>query len=192
MVRWTVDTEFDWGGRTQSTLGLKYGIPIILELFKKYKVKGLFFISTELLRDHRNVIQSIKDEGHELGSHGHFHVVYKDRFRAHQDMEISKALITGMTGNQYPRYRAPKFSFDNGDEYANPRNHTSLLKYTWGLQILPENGIFYMHPFDIIDAHQDAPNLFCKLWYSRPKDARNNLENLLSQETGIQDYTDYI
>jgi len=179
MVRWTVDVEKDWGGRTQGTLGLKYGLPKILSLFNDFGVKGLFFVSTELLRDHRKDIEAIKKEGHEIGSHGHFHVVYGQPTRAQQDYEISKAMIESLTGNKYPRFRAPKFSFDNGDVYANRKNHTGLLRYMWGLDKLRE--IIYLHPFDIVDAHQDAPNLFCRAWYSRPRMAYKTLCDLLSK-----------
>ena len=175
----TVDVESDWGGRSESTLGLKYGVPKLLDLFDSYGVRALFFISTELLKDYRKEIKAIKDRGHELGSHGHFHVVYNSVSRAKQDMEISKVMIESLTGMKYPHYRAPKFSFDNGDVYANRNNHTGLLRYVWGLDRLKD--ILYLHPFDIIDAHQDAPNLFCRAWYSRPRLACKTLCRLLAK-----------
>ena len=178
---WTVDVERDWGGRSPNTLGLKYGIPAILQIFKDFNIKGLFFISTELLRDNKNDIKGILDMGHELGSHGHFHIDYKNTSRAIEDYEISKAILMTITNKEYPHYRAPHFSFDNGDLYANPVNHVSLLKFTWGLQNIPKDPIFYIHPFDIIDIHQDAPNLFCRILYSRPKAVYKNFIKLLER-----------
>lgn len=180
--RFTVDVDGgDWGGRSPNTLGLKYGLPAILKLLKLHDIKGLFFVSTELLRQHKDEIRNILKEGHELGSHGHFHVVYNNETRAKEDYEISKSLLMTITGKEYPHYRAPHFSFDNGDVYSNPKNHVSLLKYTWGLQSIPKEPIFYMHPFDIVDDHQDAPNLFCKILYSRPKAVYRNFVKFLER-----------
>mgnify|MGYP001600512765 CR=1 FL=1 len=177
---WTVDVDGgDFGGRTNGTLGIRYGIPKILEVFKQHKIKGLFFISTELLREHRTIIKSIKEAGHELGSHGHFHVVWKDKWRAEEDRVISNTLLSAITGTTDNYYRAPKFSYLCNDTYSDSKNHLSLLKHMWFNQKIPKEPIFYLHPFDIIK-DKFPPNLFCELWYSRPAGALQTLKLLLS------------
>lgn len=181
MVRYTVDVETDWGGRSASTLGIKYGIPKLLELFRTYKVKGLFFISTELLSSYKEDIKKIIQEGHEIGSHGHFHIVWKDQWRAWEDRRLSNILLTALTGKERFEYRAPKFSWENESVYSRRANHVGLLKSLWFGDEVREDSIFYLHPFDIIDEPSDAPNLFCRAWYSRPRDAYKRLVHILSQ-----------
>lgn len=179
MYRWTVDVDGgDWGGRTQDQLGIKYGLPKILELFRRHKVKGLFFISTEALVDYRDSIWEIKNQGHAIGSHGHFHIKWKDAWRAREDKRISKLLLTTLNKNEDSPYRAPKFCFDDGNIYANPKNHVGLLKHMWFGSKITKETIFYLHPFDIVKG-DNPPNLFCRIWYSNPKRALETLENLL-------------
>lgn len=175
----TVDVETDFGGRTQGDLGIKFGIPKILQLLKRYHIKGLFFISTELLSSYKSDIKKILDEGHDLGSHGHFHVVWKDKWRAEEDKRISKTLLTALTGKDRLYYRAPKFSYDDSSIYANDKESTGLLKHMWFGEKVKD--ILYLHPFDIVKDNHEAPNTFCRIWYSRPVDALNTLEDILSK-----------
>lgn len=178
--RWTCDCEMDFGGRVQNILGMKHGLPIILDLFKANEIKALFFISTEILRYCREEIVSIIEAGHELGSHGHFHTLVKS-WRSIEDRILSEELLFSLTG-KYPRFfRAPKFSsFRDSYVYANPRNHVGLLKQLWFRMPIPSDPIFYLHPFDIVGG-SNAPNLFCKVWYSRPKEALELFEKLVSK-----------
>ena len=162
-----MDCELDWGGRTKGNLGIRYGLPLILDEFNKNNIKALFFISTELLNDYKKDIKRIQDYGHTLGSHGHFHIVYKDKWRAHADMQISKLLLSGITGKPDCYYRAPKFNYQLDNEPYSRRDGMSLLKMMWTGQ-RSEN--IYLHPFDLVTA-KNPPNTFCRLWYSRPKKA---------------------
>src|SRR3990167_1565545 len=50
---WTVDVESDWGGRTSGALGIKEGLPAILEIFRAYNIKALFFVSSESALDNQ-------------------------------------------------------------------------------------------------------------------------------------------
>lgn len=181
MAKWTVDVELDFGGRTQGSLGIKYGIPYILKAFKEHHIKGLFFISTELLHDFKSDIKQILEAGHEIGSHGHFHVVYKEPWRQHMDMEISKTLLLGLTGRNHFEYRAPKFCYSlPGNIYSKRSGHIGLLKHMWFGHDIPDNPIFYLHPFDIVDS-DNPPNLFCRMWYGHPRRARETFVNLLKR-----------
>lgn len=175
---WTVDVDGgDFGGRTNSSLGIRYGLPKILEIFRDRGIKALFFISTELLKFHQSDLEQIVREGHEIGSHGHFHIDYKNDRRAKDDMEISRLLIQKLSGKEYPHYRSPHFSYQTEDIYSDPFNHVSLLKYTWFNQSIPKSPIFYIHPFDIVYA-DNAPNLYCQILYSRPKEVLKNFRKL--------------
>lgn len=163
---WTVDTETDWGGRTSGIQGLTDGLPRILETFRAFKVKALFFVSSELALENRGAITRIIEHGHEIGSHGHFHIRYKDKWRSKQDKDISERLLS-IFNQKKMEYRAPWFNYETDSLYSKRPHHVSILKQTWFGGRLPENPIFYIHPFDIVKG-VNPPNLFTRLLYGKP------------------------
>lgn len=173
----TFDIESDWGGRTNGTLGIRYGLPKILEVMRAYRKKGLFFVSTELLTSQKEAIKNIFREGHQIGSHGHFHVVWNNPWRAEEDRRISNILLTALTGHSHFEYRAPKFSHQTSSVYSKPYGHFGLLKNIWfgGKR----DGIFYMHPFDIVDCQDDAPNPLSRIWYSHSRNAYKAMVDII-------------
>jgi Polysaccharide deacetylase len=171
---WTVDVEYDWGGRTNGTQGIDQGLTGITEAFKDYSVKGIFFISGELSTSYPELAKKLRLLGHKVGSHGYFHTKFKEGFRRQEDKNLSQVLFKTRL------YRAPKFYWDREDSiYSSPRNHTGLLKRMWLSEPIRE--IIYLHPFDIVETKESAPNLFCKLWYSQPKRAYKTFLNLLER-----------
>ena len=181
MIRCTTDLEFDWGGRTNGTDGLDKGMPLIYKALKEHDIKGLFFINTEVLEERPGIVQDILNEGHEIGCHGHFHVCFKEPWRQHQNMLICKSILENYSTQTHWHYRAPKFSYIfPGQPYSDPNNHVGLLKHMWFKQKVTKDSILYLHPFDLVEA-KHAPNLFCKLWYSKPKRAYETFRRLLSQ-----------
>ena len=181
---WTIDTEFDWGGRTHHTDGITVGLVRIRHLFRAHNIKALFFVSAELIRDHKWAIQDIVDDGHEIGSHGFFHDYYSARFRYELDKEISMELLSGI----YPDirfYRAPKFRYSTAsDPYSTQHNTVGLLKHMWLKQRIPANPTFYLHPFDITRPNSRPPNLFCRFWYSKPDKAWDKLTKMVELYPG--------
>lgn len=178
MVKWTVDVEYDWGGRTNGTIGITEGLPKIISAFKDKGVTGIFFISTELISQFPRLPFYLREVGHEVGSHGHFHTVYKEKFRQEKDRRLSMKYFQSGA-----HYRAPKFSYENDDIYSKKEGHTGLLKHMWLKE--PMRKIFYLHPFDIVETKEKAPNLFCKLWYSQPKRAYETFINLLDNYSSL-------
>lgn len=189
--RWTVDVEFDWGGRRGDYSALIEGLPTILSEFKKRSIKAIFFISIELLEKDPyysalddSDIRNILNQGHEIGSHGYHHKKMNS-----YDREVDMAVSLSYLYDHYnikPKechYRGPKFSGPQGSVYANPKNHVSLLKHMWLRQKIKTNTIIYLHPFDVYKWNEldRPPNLFCKLWYSRPKRAYDTFINLLNR-----------
>jgi len=166
--RHTVDVEYDWGGRTSGTQGITEGLPIILEVFRANKIKALFFISSELAMTNRGSINRIVEHGHEIGSHGHFHIKYADKWRADQDKEISERLLSIFTDKKM-EYRAPWFSNKSESVYSDRKNHVSILKKVWFNQRIPDDPIFYIHPFDIVH-WKKAPHPALAMLYGRPDD----------------------
>jgi len=177
--KWTVEVEYDFGGRSNGTLGIERGVPLIVREFEKRHIKAIFFVSTELLREFRRTVREIKDRGHTIGSHGHFHTIWKDKWRAEEDRLIAQTLLIPYVGD-ICHYRAPKFSYRTTDRYSQHEGHVGLLKTMWGLETPIIESIIYLHPFDIVE-HGKSPNLFCKLWYSRPDSALRMFKRLCLQ-----------
>lgn len=183
MYRWTVDVEYDWGGRTNGIQGIERGLPKIVEAFREYSIHGLFFISTEIAETDFGFIKNLRNLGHEIGSHGHVHTKFKEEFRrqADKDLSISLLALHQSVPKDSIRYRAPKFNYEvSGERYSYRKSHVSLLKNMWFKEKIKEETIIYLHPFDIVETQEAAPSLFCKLWYSRPKKAYDTFINLLN------------
>lgn len=175
-----MDVESDWGGRTSTIHGITEGIPKILNLFNRYNIKAIFFVSTEILYEAIEELEWIKGAGHEIASHGHFHVQYHNKNQMEQDLKISQIGIEDALGVISKHYRAPKFTWTTDDIYSDPTNHIGLLKQMWFPRPIHPNSIFYLHPFDIVGG-TIPPNLFCHFWYSRPKAAWKTLQSLVSR-----------
>lgn len=182
MAQWTVDVENDWGGRTQGTKGIDDGLPRILETFDRFGIQGIFFISTELLELYPSLPAYLRLLRHTVGSHGHFHVRYKERWRAEEDKELSLNLLNAT------EYRAPWFNYETDSVYSRRENHVSILKKSWFGDRINDNSIFYIHPFDIVGGDR-APSLFTRILYSRPNhvwDTFNMLCRLYPGKTAEQ------
>lgn len=184
--QYTVDCEHDFGGRTDGVEGLDRGIPLILKLFREHDIKGLFFVSTEVLEKRRSLVCDIVKEGHEIGNHGYFHTCFKEPWRQHLNMRLSKVLLQMNCDQDYFHVRAPKFStVFEGHVYSDPRGHVGLLKHMWFGGDIKGDEIFYLHPFDIVGGNH-APNLFSAIWYSNPKRAYETLIRLVTNYPGRQ------
>ena len=178
----TIDVENDFGGRVQKTDGLDKGLPLIYKALKQKKVRALFFISTEIMETRYAVVQDILNEGHAIGAHGHFHHCFKEPWRQMQNMKLGESLLSEF--QEHPHYRWPKFSYSHpGHLYSYPENHVSLLKYTWFGAKISKEPIFYLHPFDVVES-PNAPNLFCKILYSKPRAVYENFIDLLGRYPG--------
>lgn len=177
----TVDFEADWGGRRQTYQGIEEGIPFILACLAEAQAKAIFFISTSCLDACLPLAQRVKEEGHTIGSHGHKHKRFKNWKEWRLDYLQSMQLLEKNLGIKRPLlYRAPKFNYIHPEHrYSDPKGHTSLLKHIWTRQPLRE--ILYLHPFDLVKPVSKAPDLFCKVWYSRPTEARERFRKIVRE-----------
>ena len=190
--KWTIDIETDWGGRTDGIEGIIKSVPVLINLFKSMGIKPILFISTELLEDfgvnehtlNKYMKRILRDSV--VSSHGHFHIHYKSSTRLMEDKRLSESILGGW-GVKDPYYRPPRFNPLGQNlclPYSNPKNHLSLLKILWFGMKPNKDTIFYLHPFDITPTRTPAPNLFSKLWYSRPIGAMKLLKRLMKEHPG--------
>ena len=77
--------ELDGGHVLRST-------KIILELFKKHGTKATFFVLGTVAEWYPELIEAIKNDGHEIGIHGYTHTRLSDHTRESLDVEIKKTL----------------------------------------------------------------------------------------------------
>ena len=74
----TVDTEKDLGFM-DTCYGMEEGLPVILDILKKYNIKATFFISGEAVEYLyvRGFLEEIVKGSHEIASHGFTHTDYR-------------------------------------------------------------------------------------------------------------------
>lgn len=92
----------------------------ILEICRGARVQATFFILGWIAERHPNLVAAIAAEGHEIGSHSHWHrAVYEmtpDEFM--KDLNDSIAAIEAAAGRAPTCFRAPSFSIKPGAEWA--------------------------------------------------------------------------
>ena len=110
---------------------LHVGLDVILKVLSDFDARATFFVLGWIAERHPDVIRSIAERGHEIGSHGYSHeLIYNmspDEFR--EDLNKSIDILEGILGESVRSYRAPCFSITG--------------KSLWALDILLESGIRY-------------------------------------------------
>jgi len=81
----------------------------ILNLFERYNVSSTFFVLGEVAEAFPGVVEEIHDLGHEVASHGYFHVdLTKISLSRLEEMERrSRGVLAGITGEVPIGFRAP-------------------------------------------------------------------------------------
>jgi peptidoglycan-N-acetylglucosamine deacetylase len=87
--------------------------PKILDILKKYNVKGTFFMIGEVAEDYVGVMQRVYREGHEIGNHTWSHPDISEISNRQVDLELNltERLFASKLGVQ-PLYFRPPYSID--------------------------------------------------------------------------------
>lgn len=109
----SVDVERDL--HTNGNDGVIRGIPRLLKLLEKHKIKATFFVTGEVLKENEKIIRLVAKKGHEIGIHGYSHKRFDSLSEKEKDDEIRKSLeIYKGLFNKKPRgFRAPQHSADS-------------------------------------------------------------------------------
>lgn len=103
----------------------------ILDILSKSDNKATFFILSDVAKNHPELIANIKNEGHEIGSHGTVHEplynLTPDEFE--DGLINSVETLTDLGIKNIEGYRAPQFSLDQST--------------AWALDILEDHGFRY-------------------------------------------------
>lgn len=88
------------------------GLPLLLELYKKYNVMATFFVTGDIAKQFPAIPRMIVDNGHELASHGYSHAdeMAFDVLDFHiqlAELDKSKKLLEDLGGQEVSSFRAP-------------------------------------------------------------------------------------
>lgn len=103
----------------------------ILELFHFHQVKATFFVLGWIAEHYPQVVRAIRQEGHEIASHGYRHRLLYNMTREEflEDTKRSKEILEDLTGVPVVGYRAASYSV--------------IPKTLWALDILHDFGFEY-------------------------------------------------
>lgn len=100
---------------------IEWAVEPILILLERYEVQATFFVLGEVMRHHPDLIQRLRQQGHEIGCHGWSHrplwTIDPDRF-AWQLMEYDRDAEPVMPVDEIVGFRAPTFSLDERTAWA--------------------------------------------------------------------------
>jgi peptidoglycan/xylan/chitin deacetylase (PgdA/CDA1 family) len=93
-------------------LVLKEGMPILLDLYRKYDIKCTFFFTGEIAKKFPDIVKMILPYGHEVACHGLTHRVDKafDILSLSEQIEhlsIAKKILEDISGKDIISFRAP-------------------------------------------------------------------------------------
>jgi peptidoglycan/xylan/chitin deacetylase (PgdA/CDA1 family) len=124
MLTFDVDAETLWlagditnlskpGLLSQGTYGARVAVPLILDLLRRRHLTATFFTPGWTAENHRNILQAVHAQGHELGHHGWIHELPTNLTRAEEEDVLQKgiAALSAITGTTPAGYRSPAWEF---------------------------------------------------------------------------------
>jgi peptidoglycan/xylan/chitin deacetylase (PgdA/CDA1 family) len=101
--------------------GARVGVPRILRVLEEYGVKATFFVPGYVAERHREAVEAILCQGHEIGCHGYLHEPPGSMSPDQEErvLEKSIAILERICGKRPAGYRSPSWDFS--------RNTLSLL-----------------------------------------------------------------
>lgn len=98
--------DISWGNQTP--------MPVI-EILKEKKVKTTFFLSGPWVKQNTDVVQRIKQDGHEIGSHGYRHINLSNLSKSEVKEELKKAheIIKEVAGVEPNLIRTPNGNYSD-------------------------------------------------------------------------------
>ncbi len=92
----------------------------ILELLKKTNNKATFFILGHVAENNPDLVRLIKEQGHEIGSHGYWHRRITDQTPAEFEEDLLKSIkiLKKITEEDVKGYRAPQFTVNEKTSYV--------------------------------------------------------------------------
>lgn len=116
-----VETTSIWFNDLRDETGekvVKEGMPLLLELYRKYGVKSTFYFTGYIANLYPEVVRMIIADGHEVGSHGKSHIKENgfdvmpfEKQKKHLD--YTRKLLEDVSGQEVISFRAPALRVTN-------------------------------------------------------------------------------
>lgn len=92
----------------------------ILDIFEENNVKATFFVVGYFAEKFPNLIKTIHDKGHEIGTHTFSHIDLRkvSKNELENDLKKSISVLESLTGEKVLGFRAPFFSIDNTNTWV--------------------------------------------------------------------------
>ncbi|MEM3405617.1 MAG: polysaccharide deacetylase family protein [Candidatus Pacearchaeota archaeon] len=112
IISFTIDVEPDLHSNTYK--GITEGIPKILSLLNKYKIKATFFVTCDCIEKYPEVFKKLIKEGHEIALHGYRHVRFDELTYKEKEENIKKSIecFKKYLKIKPKGFRAPQHSID--------------------------------------------------------------------------------
>ena len=109
----SVDVEKDL--HTGSYNGITKGIPELLKLLERNKIKATFFVTGETLEKYPKITKLLAKKGHEIGLHGYSHKRFDSMSLKDKENEIKLSIkaYKKILKNKPKGFRAPQHSIDS-------------------------------------------------------------------------------
>ena len=135
----TIDVE-EWyqtvlfcndGEKYSQGSNLEENVREILFLLKKYKAIATFFIVGSVAEKYPRLVQEIKDDGHEIATHGYSHVSVNKLSQKEFISDVRRSIesLAGITKEEVWGYRAPTWSITK--------------EMPWAIDVLSSIGLKY-------------------------------------------------
>lgn len=124
MLTFDVDAETLWlagditnlskpGLLSQGTYGARVAVPLILDVLRRRNLAATFFVPGWTAENHRNILQAVHAQGHELGHHGWIHELPTNLSREQEEVVLQQgiAALSSITGHSPVGYRSPAWEF---------------------------------------------------------------------------------
>jgi len=109
-VALTIDVEQDAPPQLDTWLGMEEGLPILLNLLSKHKIRATFFVTGQAAEKFPTLVKKISQE-HEVGCHGYEHERF-DKLNAQEQfrrIELATKVLKKITGRRVLGFRTPNF-----------------------------------------------------------------------------------
>src|SRR5208337_2902923 len=122
---------------SKGRFGPKAGLPRILSLLDKYRIKSTFFVPGWTAETYPESVKEIQRRGHEIAAHGYKHESLMEVKSREEEMEIFKKSIEtleNITGKKPLGFRAPFWEFS-----SNTISNLSAFKFSYDSSLMDDD-----------------------------------------------------
>lgn len=110
---------------------IERSVEIVLDLLRRHGVRATFFVVGEVADEYPSLVETVRDDGHEIASHGHTHTplfrLTPDEFE--EELSQSAETIERAAGVEPSGFRAPNFSITPRTAWAFRVLESSSFRY---------------------------------------------------------------